>query len=41
MNKTHAKFHNNQYKSVRGVALTRGTHNLNIEGKKEKTLSIY
>ena len=25
MNKTHAKFHNNQYKTVRGVALTRGT----------------
>ena len=26
MKKTHAKFHNNRYKTVRGVALTRGTN---------------
>ena len=34
MNKTHAKFQNNQYKTVRGVALTRGTRCLYIEVKK-------
>ena len=26
MKKTHAKFHNDPYKTVRGVALTRGIH---------------
>ena len=30
MKKTHAKFHNNQYETVRGVVLTRGTHCLYI-----------
>ena len=34
MKKTHAKFQNNQYKTVKGVALTRGTHCLYIEVKK-------
>ena len=34
MKKTHAKFQNNQYKTVRGVALTRGTRCLYIEVKK-------
>ena len=34
MKKTHAKFQNNQCKTVRGVALTRGTHCLYIEGEK-------
>ena len=34
MKKTHAKFQNNQYKTVRGVALTSGTHCLYIEGEK-------
>ena len=34
--KTHAKFQNNQYKTVRGVALTRGTHCLHIEVKNDK-----
>ena len=33
MKKTHAKFQNNQYKTVRGVGLTRGTHCLYIEVK--------
>ena len=33
MKKTHAKFQNNQYKTVRGVVLTRGTHCLYIEVK--------
>ena len=32
--KTHAKFQNNQYKTVRGVELTRGTHCLYTEGEK-------
>ena len=32
--KTHAKFLNNQCKIVRGVALTKGTHCLYIEGEK-------
>ena len=32
--KTHAKFHNDRYEAVRGVALTRGTHCLYIEGEK-------
>ena len=32
--KTRAKFHNTRYKTVRGVALTRGTHCLYIEGEK-------
>ena len=30
----HAKFHNDRYKTVRGVALTRGTHCLYIEDEK-------
>ena len=34
MKKTHAKFHNNRYKTVRGVALTRGTNYLYIKGEK-------
>ena len=34
MKKTHAKFHNNWYKTVRGVALTRGTNCLYIKGEK-------
>ena len=34
MKKTHAKFQNNQYKTVRGVALTSGTHGLYIGVKK-------
>ena len=35
MKKTHAKFQNNQYKTVRGVVLTRGTHCLYIEVKND------
>ena len=31
MKKTHAKFHNNRHKTVRGVALTRGTNCLYIK----------
>ena len=34
MKKTHAKFHNNRYKTLRGVALTRGTNCLYIKGEK-------
>ena len=34
MKKTHAKFHNNRYKTVRGVALTRGANCLYIKGEK-------
>ena len=34
MKKTKAKFHNNRYKTVRGVALTIGTNCLYIEGEK-------
>ena len=34
MKKTHAKIQNNQYKTVRGVALTIGTHCLYSEVKK-------
>ena len=34
MKKKHAKFQNNQHKTVRGVVLTRGTHCLYIEVKK-------
>ena len=34
MKKMHAKFHNNRYKTVRGVELTRGTNRLYIKGKK-------
>ena len=30
----HAKFHNNRYKTVRGIALTRGTNCLYIKGEK-------
>ena len=33
MKKTHAKFHNNRYKTVRGVALTRGPNCLYIKGE--------
>ena len=33
MKKTHAKFHNNQHKTVRG-ALTRGSNCLYIKGEK-------
>ena len=38
MKKTHAKFQNNPYKTVRGVtvALTRGTHCLYIEVKNDQ-----
>ena len=38
MKKIYAKFQKNQYKTVRGVALSRGTHCLYIEG--EKLLSL-
>ena len=34
MKKTYAKFQNDQYKTVRGVAFTRGTHCLYTEGEK-------
>ena len=34
MKKTYAKFQINRYKTVRGVALTRGTHCLYTEGEK-------
>ena len=34
MKKMHAKLHNNRYKTVRGVALTRGTNCLYIKGEK-------
>ena len=34
MKKTHAKFQNDRYKTVIGVALTRGTHCLYIDGEK-------
>ena len=34
MRKTHAKFYNNRYKTVRGVVLTRGTNCLYIKGEK-------
>ena len=34
MKKTHAKFQNNWYKTVRGVALTTSTHCLYIQGEK-------
>ena len=34
MKKRHAKFYNNRYKAVRGVALTRGTKCLYIKGEK-------
>ena len=33
LKKTYSKFQNNWYKTVRGVALTRGTHCLYIEGE--------
>ena len=35
MKKTHAKLQNNQYKTVRGVVLTRGTHCLYIDMKND------
>ena len=34
MKTTYAKFQNDQYKTVRGVVLTRGTHYLYTEGEK-------
>ena len=34
MKKTHAKFHNDRYKTVRGVALIRGIHCLYIASEK-------
>ena len=34
MKKTYAKFQNDRYKTVRGVALTSGTHCLYTEGEK-------
>ena len=34
MKKTHAKFQNDRYKTVRRVAFTRRTHCLYIEGEK-------
>ena len=34
MKKTYAKFQSNRYKTVRGAALTRGTHCLYAEGEK-------
>ena len=34
MKKTYAKFQNDRYKTVRGVALTRNTHCLYIEDEK-------
>ena len=34
MKNTHAKFHNNQYKTVRGVARIRDTNFLYIKGEK-------
>ena len=34
MKKTYAKFQNHQYKIVRGVVLTSGTHCLYTEGEK-------
>ena len=34
MKKMHAKFHNNLYKAVKGVALTTGTNCLHIKGEK-------
>ena len=47
MKKIYAKFQNDQYKTVRGVALTRGTHCLYTEvekssqcGKSDKNLLI-
>ena len=35
MKKTHAKFKNNWYKTVRGVALTTSTHCLYIQGEND------
>ena len=35
MKQTHAKFHNNRYKTVRGIALTSGTNSLYIKGKND------
>ena len=40
MKKTHAKFENNQYKTARGIALTRDTHCLYIEFTMWKKLTI-
>ena len=34
MKKTHARFQNNRYKTVRGVALTRGTNCIYIKSEK-------
>ena len=41
MEKTYAKFQNNWYKTVRGVALTRGTHCLYIEGEKMTKFTMW
>ena len=38
--KTHAKFQNNQYKTVRGVVLTGGTHCLYTEVKNDKVNNV-
>ena len=40
MKKTHAKFQNNLYKTVRGVAFTRGTHCLYIEVKNAQVHNV-
>ena len=40
MKKTHTKFQNNEYKTVRGVALTRGTHCLYIEVKNDQVHNV-
>ena len=41
MKKTHAKFHNNRYKTVRGVALTRRTNCLYIKGEKMTKFTMW
>ena len=38
--KTYVKFQNDWYKTVRGVALTKGTHCLYIEGEKWSFLKV-
>ena len=40
MKKTYAKFQNNRYKTVRGVALTRGTHCLYTEGENDEVHNV-
>ena len=39
--KTHAQFQNDQYKTVTGVALTRDTHCLYIEGEKMPNFTMW